>query len=198
MSKSKARRLTIAAMMGALSFILMYFSFSIPILSPFAEFDFSPLPELIGGFMLGPVGAVEIIVSKILLKLAFQGTTSQFTGELQNLILSIAYVLPAVLYYGRHKSKKGAIIGLVIGSVLSVIVAIFTNLYIIFPFFMFLYGMDWDAIVSMCTTVNPWITNVPTMVAFSVVPFNLISRTVTSIIVLLVYKRLSVPLKKLL
>ncbi len=75
-------------------------------------------------------------MAKILLKPVFQGTSSQFTGELQNLILSIAYVLPAVLYYGRHKTKKGAVTGLVIGSVISVIAAIFTNLYIIFLFYL--------------------------------------------------------------
>ena len=33
-------------------------------------------------------------------------------------------------------------------------------------------------------------------VAFSIVPFNLISRVVTSLITLLVYKKLSIPMKK--
>lgn len=182
-STSKIHRLTLSAMMGALSFLLMFFSFSVPFISPFAEFDFSALPELIGGFILGPVGAVEIIVVKLLLKLVFQGSSSLLTGELQNLILSMTYVLPAVLYYRRHKTKKGAIIGLFIGSVLSIITAIFTNLYIIFPFYIYLYDMDWDAIVGMCSAVNPWIKNLPTLIAFSVVPFNLISRTVSSLIV---------------
>jgi riboflavin transporter FmnP len=35
------------------------------------------------------------------------------------------------------------------------------------------------------------------MVAFSIVPFNLVSRAVTSFITFLVYKKLSVPIKKL-
>ena len=74
-SRSKIHRLTLSAMMGALSFLLMYFSFSVPFISPFAEFDFSALPELIGGFILGPLGAVEIIVVKLLLKLVFQGSS---------------------------------------------------------------------------------------------------------------------------
>lgn len=197
-SRSKIHRLTLSAMMGALSFLLMYFSFSVPFISPFAEFDFSALPELIGGFILGPLGAVEIIVVKLLLKLVFQGSSSLLTGELQNLILSLTFVLPAVVYYRRHKTKKGAVIGLCIGSVLSIITAIFTNLYIIFPFYIYLYDMDWDAIVGMCSAVNPWIKNLPTLIAFSVVPFNLISRAVSSLIVLLVYKQISTPLKKML
>ncbi len=197
MNRTKVRRLTMAALMGAIAFILMYLNFGVPFLSPFAEFDLSALPEMIGGFILGPAGAVEIIAVKILLILVFKGTSSMFTGEVQNFLLSLAYVLPAVLYYRKHRTKKGAAIGLVLGSALSVIVAIFTNLYLIFPAYIYLYGMSWDSIIEICSAANPWITDVPTFAAFSVVPFNVISRAVTSVITMLVYKKISVPLKKL-
>ena len=197
MRNTSLRRMTMAAMMGAIAFVLIFFNFGIPVLSPVAEFDLSALPELIGGFILGPAGAVMIVVVKIGLKLVFQGTESMFTGELQNLLLSLAYVLPAVLYYRRHRTKKGAATGLVIGAATSVVVAVFTNLYIIFPFYMKAYGMNWDGIVGMFGAVNPWIKDIPTMVAFSVVPFNLLSRTITAVLAFLTYKKLSVPLKKL-
>ena len=197
MQRQNVRKLTLAAMLGAVAFILMFFSFSVPVLSPFADFDFSYLPELIGGFILGPAGALEIIGVKILLKLVFKGTSSMFTGELQKFLLSCAYVLPAVLYYRRNRTKRGAVIGLMIGTVLGVIVAVCTNLFIIFPFYIKLYGMDWAALISMCTAVNPWIHDLPTMVAFSIIPFNVISMTVISLIAMLVYKKISVPLKKL-
>ena len=197
MKKTNLRRMTLAAVMGAVAFVLIFINFGVPFLSPVAEFDLSALPELIGGFILGPVGAVMIIVVKLGLKLAIQGTESMFTGELQNLILSLAYVLPAVLFYRRHRTKKGAAIGLAIGAVVSVVVAIFTNLYIIFPFYIKLYGMNWDGIVAMFSAVNPWIKDIPTMVAFSVVPFNLISRTITAVLAFVTYKKLSVPLKKM-
>ncbi len=196
MKKESLRRLTMAALCGAVAFVLMFFSFSVPVLSPFAEFDFSALPELIGGFILGPVGAIEIIVVKIGLKLLFKGSSSLLTGELMNLILSLAYVLPTLWYYRRHRTKHGAIVGLAIGTALSVIISIFTNVYVIFPLYIKLYGMNWDGIIEICAAVNPWIKNIPTMVAFSVVPFNLISRVVTSLITLLVYKKLSAPMKR--
>ena len=196
MNKSKIRRLTTAALMGAVAFILMYFSFSVPVLSPFAEFDASAVAEMIGGFILGPIGAIEIIGIKILLKLVFKGTSSMLTGEVQNFLLSVSFVLPAIWYYRRHRTKNGAIVGLVIGSIISIIVAVITNIYMIFPAYMYLYGMNWDSIVDICSAVNPLIKNVPTMVAFSIVSFNIISRTVTSILTVLLYKKISVPLKK--
>ena len=196
MKKESLRRLTMAALCGAVAFVLMFFSFSVPVISPFAECDFSALPELIGGFILGPIGAIEIIVVKIGLKLLFKGSSSLMTGELMNLILSLAYVLPALWYYRRHRTKHGAVVGLALGTVISVVISIFTNVYVIFPLYIKLYGMNWDGIIEICAAVNPWIRNIPTMVAFSVVPFNLISRVVTSLITLLVYKKLSAPMKR--
>jgi len=197
MQNIKFHRLTMAAMMGAVAFVLMYFSFSVPVLSPFAEFEASSLAELIGGFILGPVGAIEIITVKILLKLVFKGSSSMLTGEIQAFLLSAAYVLPAVLYYRRHRTKQGAVRGLVLGSVTSVVVAVFTNVFLIFPAYMYLYNMDWDAIVAICSAVNSNIHSVATMVVFSIIPFNVISRTVISLVTFLVYKKISVPLKKL-
>ena len=196
-TKNATRRLVLAAMMGALSFVLMYFSVSIPILSPFAEIDLSALPELIGGFLLGPLGAIEIISLKILLKLAFKGTESMFTGELQALLLSLAYVLPAVFYYRKHRTKKGAAMGLVMGVTVAVVISVFTNMFIIFPFYMYLYGMDWNSIIKIFSAINPWINNVPTMIILSIIPFNILSRSITAVLAMLLYKRISNPIKNL-
>lgn len=198
MKKTTLRHMTVAGLFGAIAFVLMFFNFSIPVISPFAEFDLSALPELIGGYVLGPLGAIYITTIKLLLKLLFQGTSSMFTGEVQNFILSLSYVLPAILYYRKHKTKKGAVIGLVIGSIVSIVMAVLTNLYLIFPAYIKLYGMNWDGIIEICTAANPMITNIPTFVAFSVIPFNVILRLVSSVITVLVYKKISVPLKKML
>ncbi len=198
MKKTTLRHMTVAGLFGAIAFVLMFFSFSVPVISPFAEFDFSALPELIGGFVLGPLGAIYITIIKLLLKLLFKGSSSMFTGEIQNFILSLCYVLPAIFFYRKHKTKKGAIIGLTIGSIISIIMAVLTNIYLIFPAYIKLYGMNWDGILEICTNVNPMIQDIPTMIAFSIIPFNVISRAVTSLITILIYKKISIPLKKML
>lgn len=197
MNRSNARRLTMGALMGAIAFVLMYFNFGIPFFSPFAEFDLSALPELIGGFILGPIGAMEIIGVKILMILVFKGTSSAFTGEIQNFLLSCAYVLPAVIYYRKDRTKKGALVGVLLGTVISIVVAIFTNLYLVYPMYIKLFGMSWEQIIGICNAANSFIHDKVTFVLFSVIPFNLISRAVTSVITILVYKKISVPLKKL-
>ena len=95
------------------------------------------------------------------------------------------------------RTKRGAAIGIVLGCITLLIGAIFTNIYLIFPAYIHLYGMNWDAIIDICNKVNPYITSIPTFVLFSVVPFNIISGSVIGFITMLLYKKISVPLKKL-
>ena len=135
------------------------------------------------------------LLHTFLISRRFKGTTSMFTGEIQNFILSCAYVLPAILYYRKNRTKKGAITGLLLGIIISVVIAIFTNLYLIFPAYIYLYGMSWDQILGICAAVNPYISTKISFVAFSVIPFNLISRCTTSIITFLLYKKISKPIK---
>ena len=134
---------------------------------------------------------------KILLKLVFQGTSTAFTGELCAFILSVSYVLPAVLYYRKHRTKQGALVGIILGAIIAVIASIITNIYLIYPFYMKAFNMNWEAIIGACSKLIPIIHDIPSLVIFSIVPFNALSRVLTGVITMLVYKRISVPLKKL-
>ena len=84
-----------------------------------------------------------------------------------------------------------AIIGMAISSVFTGIVAIFTNLYIIIPFYMALMGQDMSYFVAMCTEVNPLISNVFTLAILGILPFNLIKCGINSVGAMLLYKHLS-------
>ena len=189
--KFKTRDLTLIAMLGAICCVLMHIDFPLPFMPPFMNFDLCGLVELIGGFAMGPLQAFCIILVKILLKLATEGTSSAFTGEIQNVILSCAYVLPPVILYHRNKTKKTAIKGMVVGSVFCSILAIFTNLYIIIPFYMALMGQEMDYFIQMCSEVNPMVQNAVTFVILGVLPFNLIKCGINSVGALVLYKRLS-------
>lgn len=175
--------------------MLMLFNFPLPFMPPFMSFDLAGLPEIIGGFILGPIAAVFIILVKILVKFVMMGSSSAMTGEIQNVILSCAYVLPAVLIYNRHKTKKTAAFGMAAGTVICALTAVFTNLTIIIPFYVNLMGMSWDGIVEMCTKVNPLMKDPATMAVFGIIPFNLIKNGVVSLLTFLVYKKISQPIK---
>ena len=134
-SRMKVKKIAFIALMGAVSAVLMLMRFPIPFMPPFLSFDLSGVMEIMGGLMFGPVEALCIIVVKILLQLVMQGTMSLGTGELQNFLLSSAYVLPAVFIYHRKKTRKSAALGMAVSCCVVAVVAVLTNLYLIIPFY---------------------------------------------------------------
>lgn len=189
------KQMALCGLMGGLCAALMMFRFPLPFMPPFMSFDFAGLVEIIGGFTMGPVAAVAIILVKVLIQALTQGTSSAWTGEFQNIILSCAYVLPAVLIYDRHKTKKTALLGMIAGTILCAIVAIFTNLYIIIPFYASFSGLTLDKILAMCMAVNPLISSKWALALFGIVPFNLIKNGILSLLTFVVYKKISKQIK---
>ncbi|MDY3005762.1 ECF transporter S component, partial [Anaerococcus porci] len=54
----KLRNLVKVGILSAMSFILMFIQFPIPIAPPFMKVDLADVPALIGGFSMGPVYGV--------------------------------------------------------------------------------------------------------------------------------------------
>ena len=186
---SSVKKTVFIGMMGAVSTVLMMLNFSLPFVPGFLKFDISELPALFAGFFLGPVSGCSVIVVKVLLKLLFQGSDTAYVGEAMNIMGSVCFVLPASLIYRWKHTKKGAVIAMTVSSVLVSIAFIFINAYIAFPLYSKLYGMPMEVIVGMGSAINPMITDVPTLMLFSVFPFNLFKHGVTSFMTYLIYKK---------
>lgn len=186
---SNVKKTVFIGMMGAVSAVLMMLNFSVPFVPGFLKFDISELPALFAGFFLGPVSGCAVIVVKVLLKLLFQGSDTAYVGEAMNIMGSVCFVLPASLIYRWKHTKKGAVLAMVVSSVVVSIAFIFINAYIAFPLYSKLYGMPMEVIVGMGSAINPMITDVPTLMLFSVFPFNLFKHGVTSFVTYLIYKR---------
>ena len=69
MKNSRVKSLALAGILGAVAFLLMMVKINIPFLSVFADLEAAALAEIIGGFVLGPIGAIQIILIKLLLSL---------------------------------------------------------------------------------------------------------------------------------
>ncbi len=192
------KKLVFVALMGALSFVLMMINFPLPFAPSFMKFDVADLPGLFAGFFLGPLAGFEVIVIKLLIKIIVQSTDTAFVGEFSNLAGSTIFVLIAAWIYKKDRTKKGAIIGMTVSSIAVSVLSIFLNAYVMFPLYSRLYGMPLEAIIGMGTAINPRITNMTTMMLFSVFPFNLFKHLVTDIITFLVYKRAGKALRTVL
>ena len=190
----KTKKLVMAALLAALAAILMVLDFNVPFVPMFIKFDFSDFPVLIGGFVFGPLTGVVIAFLKIVLNLLFKPTTTMFVGEASNFLLSVCYMGVACLFYRKHRTKKGAVIGMVLATVATSLFAIASNLLVMFPMYAKLFGTE--AIIGMFSKINPLVKDMTTMVIASLVPFNLFKYGVISLITVVSYKKIEVILKK--
>ena len=190
-----ARRISIVAICAAIATVLHMMDFPLPFLAPgFYKLDFSELPVMLCGFYLGPVATVTCEAVKIVLKLLFKGTSTAFVGDFANFAVGCSLVLPATIIYHIHKHKKGAILGLAVGTVILTVFGSAFNAIYLLPKFAQLYGMPLDAILAMGSQINPAIENVPTFVLLAVAPLNLIKGISISVLTMLLYKRVARPL----
>lgn len=188
------KNVVVMGMLGALGAVLMLFEVPLLFIAPsFYGLDFAEVPVLVGAFALGPVGGAVIEVVKILIKLLIKPTTTGFVGELANFVFGCALVVPAGVIYQKMKSKKGAIIGMVVGIVVFSVVGVIGNALVMIPFYS--NFMPLDTILGMGAKINPAVSNIWTFVLICVAPFNLIKGTLTSLITALIYKRIRVILR---
>lgn len=196
--RSRTRTITQIAMLGAVAGVLMNFEFPIPFLAPsFYQLDFSEIPVLIGSFAMGPVAGVLIELVKILVHLVTKGTITAGVGDLANFLFGCAYVIPAGLIYRYHyvKSRKHAVAGMAVGTVLTTVLACFMNAFVLLPAYGKAFGMPIESFIEMGSAVHSSVDSLLGFVALIIVPFNLFKYTLTSVIVFFIYKRIRVVLR---
>lgn len=196
MKNTKIQLICKCAMMGALAAIIMLFEFAIPMVPPFYELDFSEVVILLTGFALGPVAAVISEAVKIVINLLLNGTITMGVGELANFLMGIAFILPATIYYQKQKTKKAALIGMGIGTLSMMVLSALLNYFLLLPAYTYFLNIPMDALIGMASAVNGNVHDLFTLIILAVVPFNLLKGVLTSIIVLLTYKKVSPILKK--
>ena len=189
------KTVVMAGLFSAISGVLMFFDIPVAFAPSFYKLDISEVPVLVLSFAYGPAAAVLCQLGKILIKLLLKGTTSAFVGEAANFVIGCFLVVPAGAVYLFQKTKKGAILGCVLGTILMTALGSLINVFYLLPMFSEIYGMPLQKIVEMGQLINPSIRNVGTLVLFCVVPLNLVKGALDSVITVLLYKRLSPMLK---
>lgn len=188
--------ITKISILSAISLMLMLIKFPIPFAPSFMEIDIAELPALIGGFAIGPFAGFLIVCIKLILNIVIKGTTTFYVGDLSNLIVSSTFVLTTSIIYKKYKTKKCAILGLLIGSISMSVVATLSNSFFIFPLYAKILKLDLNAFVKMVAKINPLVKDYFTLMIFSILPFNLVKTFITSFITAILYKKISPILKR--
>lgn len=192
----KTHKLTVTAMLSAVAIVLMFLEFPLPFLvPPFIKLDFSELPALLAAFSLGPVSGIVVCLVKNVV-LALTHTTSSGVGELCNFLLGTCFVLPAGLVYQKMKSRKGALIGSVVGAVIMALMSLPVNFFITYPFYLKIYSISSEQMVSTYQAIFSGVHNLFDCLLIFNVPFTLLKGLLDVAITFLIYKKLSPVLHK--
>ena len=194
--KLGAREIAIIGMLGAIATVLMLFEIPLPFAPSFYEIDLSEVPVLVGCFALGPIAGVLIELVKVVINLVINGTITAGVGEFANFCIGCAFCVPAGMVYERMKSRKGAVIGMITGTLVMTVLGCFINAYIMLPTYAKAFSIPIDGLIAMGTAVNAGIKDLLTFVMFAVVPFNLLKGVLVSVVVLLIYKKISPIIKR--
>ena len=168
------------SLLSAIAVILMYIDFPVIPIFPWLKIDLSDVPALMGAFAFGPLAGVIIELMKNLLILIVKGTSTGFVGEFANFLVGVALVWPAALVYKKNKTKKTAILGMVLGVLCIEVVGILANVYLLLP----AYGMAMSKAELM------------QYVTVGLIPFNGIKAILVCGITYALYKKVSVSIFK--
>ncbi|HHQ4318552.1 ECF transporter S component [Clostridium perfringens] len=168
------------SLLSAIAVILMYIDFPVIPIFPWLKIDLSDVPALMGAFAFGPLAGVIIELMKNLLILIVKGTGTAFVGEFANFLVGVALVWPAAMVYKKNKTKKTAVLGMVLGILCIEVVGILANVYLLLP----AYGMAMSKAELM------------QYVTVGLIPFNGIKAILVCGITYALYKKVSVSIFK--
>jgi riboflavin transporter FmnP len=139
---------------------------------------------------MGPWTGILVELIKNLLHLPVTHTGG--VGELANFVIGSAFVGTAGYIYQRAKTRKQAFIGMATGTIVMTVLASLINYFIMIPFYVEVVGFPLPAIIEATQKVgNTLVTSLETLILFVFVPFNLFKGLVVSLIVAIIYKRVS-------
>ena len=194
-SKSIAHWVAKTGILAAVAIILMYLEFSIPLMPAFLKFDFSEVAVLLAAFSMGPWTAVLVELIKNLAHLPSTATSG--VGELANFIVGSFFVATAGMYYRYNKNRIGAYKAMLLGTVVMTLVASFVNFFFLIPFYVRILNLPMDMIIEWSRAAgNRLVTDLNTLILYVFVPFNLFKGFVISLVVAVLYKRISPVLHK--
>ena len=191
-SRISTRSLVVTAMLSAVAFVLMFIEFPLPMLIPsFVKLDISDLPALLGSFALGPVYGVVIELLKNLLHILIKGTSSAYIGELFNFLCgSFMCVAAGVIYYLK-RSRKGAVIGSLVGCAVMAVLSVPLNYFLVYPAYVVCYGMPMEAIIGMYQAILPSADSLIKCLVIFNLPFTFCKGLIDAILCFVIYKPLS-------
>ena len=180
------------AVFAAISIILYtvpFLKFSLPIFPAFLEIHLDEIPAFMAGFAYGPLSGFLVVLVKTLVKLPLTNTAG--VGELADFVYSAAFVIPAAIIYKKKHTLKGALLSLLVATVVQLLVASFGTTFIMLDMYSYLYHLPKSVILGMCQKINPAVKDLTWPFLLMVaLPFNALKDAIVVLVTAILYKRL--------
>ena len=174
-NKGALRKMILIAMLAAIAYLIVSV-IRIPVVL-FLKYEPKDVVITIGGFILGPIASLVISVIVSLLEMVTISETGPI-GCLMNLLSTCSFACTAALIYHKRRTLKGAVLGLLAGSVAMIAVMLLWN-WLITPLYM---GATREAVEAMLLPVF--------------LPFNALKAGLNSGLVMVLYKPVTTALRK--
>ena len=168
--KLTTKKITVIAMLSAMAMIVSML-FYIPIVPAvsFLKYEAKDVLVTICGFIYGPAAALLSSSITAVLEMFLRG--GNIIDVIMDIVSTGAYACLAAFFYKKYHTKKGALGGLLAGSVVMVVLMIVWN-YIVTPIY---YQMPREAVVAMM---------IP-----GFIPFNVIKAALNTVFIMILYKQ---------
>ena len=133
---------------------------------------------------------------QVLLFSVLHGTSSAYVGELFNFVMGSVFSFSAGYIYSRNKSRKGALIGAVVGAALMAVLSVPFNYLLVYPAYVVCYGLPLDAIIGMYQAILPSSDSLIKCLTIFNMPFTFFKGMLDVVLCFLIYKPLSPLLHK--
>lgn len=182
-SKINTKTLVGIATFSALAFVVTLVCKLIPPIANFLSLDLKDAVISMASFIYGPIAAVLISLIVALVEL-FTISTTGWYGFVMNFVSSAVFSLVATLIYRKIRSINGALISFFSATVATTAVMLLLNIFVT-PLYMTSIGIPLDTagVIEMIPTI--------------LLPFNFSKALLNSALAMVIYKPLSVALRRI-
>lgn len=172
---SKTKKITTIAMLSAISYLLMVVG-RVPVVL-FLKYEPKDVIITLGGLIWGPLTSLTVSVIVSVIEMVTVSDTGPL-GCIMNIISSCSFACTAAIIYKKKRTLSGAVLGLMVGSVIMISVMLLWN-YLITPIYM---GYPREAVAELL---------IPAFL-----PFNALKAGLNAGFTFLLYKPIVTALRK--
>lgn len=183
---TNTRKMTIIAILSAVSFLLMYLKFPLIPTANFLEVDFSLVPILFGLLILDTKASFAILLVRTLLKLILNNQgPSTIIGLPMNIAAMSIFILAVAYFWKKDQTIKNYIKTAIVATIGSTLVMLLLNYVYAVPVYVAFANFDIKEILGL------W-----NYLLMMVLPFNLLQGIVLSAVFYICQKAAQPILKK--